>query len=433
MTVGIDLSPLQGPHRMRGIGYTLINFINHIPEHQRRDIRFIFYMLPYGNDSSKNPIKLLDLDGMDYEVRELTERHRSNRSLPGKLNILVSAYNQLIDLRDLYFGDSRIKDFRGVDVFLQTDQSQSLPRKHGLKKALVVYDLIPYVLEWDYLWSYKTARTRGFSRKAALRVKARRSLYMHKLKANVRRANMALSISEATKKDFLDIVNMRENRVKVTPLGVTEPSSTDANPTLQSYGATSWGYLPSKQKFDSSVPFLLFVGGADRRRKLDELVTAFNQIRAEGRDIKLVLTGDSMKGPENISTEEIQYALKTSSYIDDIVFMGFVDDATRNWLYDHALAFVFPSKYEGFGLPVLEAMIRRCPVVSYRNDATLEVAGSAPIYAKDADELRLAILRLLDLDTKELDTLGNAGFKQAKKYSWEKTSQNICDELSRLV
>src|SRR5436190_305364 len=79
--------------------------------------------------------------------------------------------------------------------------------------------------------------------------------------------------------------------------------------------------------------YLLFVGGADRRRKLEDLVTAFNQLRAQGHELKLILAGDTMQGPANVATEEIQYALKTSSYLKDIIFMGFANDATRDWLY----------------------------------------------------------------------------------------------------
>jgi glycosyltransferase involved in cell wall biosynthesis len=432
MTVGIDLSSLQGAHRMRGIGYTLINFIGHISEAERKNNRYVFYAYPVAGGKYDDPLELLDLHDMDYEVRELSERRRSNRQLKGRLNMLVSAYNQLIELRDLYFGDSRTKDYSGVDVFLQTDQTQSLPRKRRVRKALIGYDIIPFALEWDYLWSYRTARTRGYSRKAALRVKVRRSLYIHKLNANVRHADAILTISQATKQDFLESLSVKESRARVVPLGVSPPGERSGTPSFQRYHTSSWGYVPTDFTFDDT-PFLLFIGGADRRRKLEDVVAAFNHLRGEGTDIKLVLAGDSMQGPEAIATEEIQSALKRTSYIDDIVFLGFVDDASRNWLYENALAYVFPSRYEGFGLPVLEAMIRECPVISYKNSATLEVAGDAPIYADDIESLRLSILELLAMNSKQLASLREKGRKQAKKYSWARTCEHMFAELGRLT
>ena len=432
MTIGIDLSSLQGAHRMRGIGYTLINFVNHISEEERQNNRYVFYAYPLGNGTYDDPLELLDLHGIDYEVRELKERRRSSRKLRGRWSMFVSAYNQLIELRDLYFGDSRTKDYSGVDVFLQTDQSQSLPRKSKVRKALVGYDIIPFALEWDYLWSYATARTRGYSRKAALRVKVRRALYIHKLKANVRHANAILAISKATKQDFVNSLSLKKDRVKVVPLGVSASGKRSSPLNIQRYHKSSWGYVPADFTFDDT-PFLLFVGGADRRRKIEDVVAAFNHLRGEGNNIKLVLAGDSMQGPEAIATEEVQSALKRTSYIDDVIFLGFIDDKTRNWLYENALAFVFPSRYEGFGLPVLEAMIHECPVISYHNDATLEVAGDAPLYAADIDDLRTAVLDLLAMKDSELSTLRQKSLAQAKKYSWAKTCEQLFIELKRLA
>lgn len=434
MTIGIDLSPLQGPHRMRGIGYTVLNLINNLPDDIRSKHRFVFYAFP-DKHSLGNPLELLDIHGLDYEVRELRPRKRFSYKLPGRLYLLNSIGNQLVELKDLYFGDSRISTVRGLDVFLQTDQSQSLPRRGRTKKALILYDVIPYVLEWDYLWSYRTARKlHGFSRKAAFRCQVRRWLYAHKLRVNVRRAKLLLSISEQTKNDFVRLLSTSPKKIMVVPLGVSQPTEhTGSVPALSHYRKTSWGYLQYPLELDLKVPFLLFVGGADKRRKLEDLITAFNNLRAQGYELKLVLAGDSMKGPENISTERVQTALKDSSYLSDVVFMGFVDDIGRDWLYKNALAFVFPSRYEGFGLPVLEALIHGCPVISYKNGATLETGGDAPVYAKGAESLRLAILELLAITPKQKEALVKKGLTQSQQYDWVKTSRKIFTTLNGLV
>ena len=433
MKIGIDLTSLQGPNRMRGIGYTLINFINNIPSDEQTRHVFIFYVYP---ENQEDALNILNLDGMNYEVREMKNRHRINKNLPGKLRLLVSTLNMLIELRDLYFGDSRIKDLDGVEVFLQTDPNQPMPHKRRLKKYLIIYDAIPYVLEWDYLWTYRTARIRGFSRKAALRVHAGRSMYAHRLRVNCRRADKLFAISEQTKKDFIKYLSVSAKKVKVIPLGVSLP---DNQPTqqvrLQRYIQTSWGYIKRPLNFGpDQAPFLLFVGGADRRRKLGDLVTAFNRIRAQGYKLNLVLAGDSMQGPNNISTVEIQSALRKSSYLDDILFMGFVNDEERDWLYKHSLAFVFPSKYEGFGLPVLEAMSYGTPVIAYDNGATREVAGDIPTYVTDSLGIAEAVKLLLDMPRQEAskwhkDTERRMQTRVAQ-FTWHKTATRILHAMN---
>lgn len=430
MTIGIDLSSLQGPHRMRGIGYTLLNFVNNISEEDRKKHKFIFFAYPTA--SNQSPLDLLNLQGIDFEVRDLKPKQRVNKKLPGRLNLLVSVLNQLIELKDLYLGDSRIKTLKNVDFFLQTDQSQHLPRnKWGMKTGLIIYDIIPYVLEWEYLWSYRTARRHGFSRKAALRVYARRWLYVHKIRINSRRADKLFSISEHTKSDFVKHLGIKANKIAVTPLGINLPSTdSQDNLGLQEYVKTSWGYLKKPVDIDPESPFILYVGGADKRRKLEDLVAAFNLLRAQGHKFKLILAGDSMKGPDNIATEEIQYALKASSYLDDIIFMGFVDDVTRDWLYKHANAFVFPSRYEGFGLPVLEAMSYGTPVISYDKTATHEVAGGRPSYVANLFELAESILEHLELEDEALEKSRSQNIAQAKKWSWRTTSKQILDIIS---
>jgi glycosyltransferase involved in cell wall biosynthesis len=427
MTIGLDLSSLQGPHRMRGIGYTLINLINNLPDTVKKSHAFIFYV--YQHEGAPDPLELLDLNGIKYEIRSLGQAKRIHKTLPGKLRLLTRAANQLLSFRELRRGDSRITDTKGIDYFLQTDQLISLPRGH-FKKAFIAYDVIPYVLEWDYLWNYRTARLHGFPRQAAIRCSIRRWLYIYKLRANARRADKVFAISEATKVDFIQHVGVPEHKITTVPLGINPVPKDIANVSSEAhrYVATSWGYVRRPFAFDDT-PFLLFVGGGDKRRRLDELVTAFNHLRARGVAIRLVLAGDTMQGPMNISTSTIQTALKETSYIDDIVFMGFVDDARREWLYKHALAFVYPSRYEGFGLPILEAMQYGTPVVTYQNSSITEVAGEAAIFATDAESIRLSVEQLLG-DGELRTRLSQTGPQQAAKYSWQATATKLLDEIT---
>jgi len=430
MVIGIDLSPLQGPHRKRGIGYTLINLVNNIPADEKAKHRYIFFAVM---DLGVNSLELLDLSDINYEVRPVRPRRYYAAKLPGKLHILASVFNNLLSLKDLYIGNSRIYDVGSLDSFIQIDQAQCLPRRRGLKKVLFLHDVIPYAIEWDYLATYKTVRKIfGYSRKGALRYQARRWLYAKKAKLNTRRADLLLANSEHTKNDFVNLLGVTGKKIVVTPLGVNQALDT-GNQTidLHQYKKTSWGYLKQPELLNINKPFLLFIGGADGRRKLDDLVTAFNLLRAQGHDLNLVLAGDSMEGPENIASLANRRALKASSYIDDILFVGFTDDPAREWLYKNALAFVFPSRYEGFGLPVLEAMAHGCPVISYKNPATEEVAGQSIAYANDQIDLMETILEVLNYTKNDRKLIAEKEIRHTKSYSWEKTAANILKLVTR--
>jgi glycosyltransferase involved in cell wall biosynthesis len=409
-----------------------MNFVNNITDASKNQHSFVFYK--EASDVADDPLKLLDLDGLKYEVRDIHASGHINKRLPGRLNLLISALNQLIEIRNFRIGDKRIvgDQIEDIDAYVQFDPNKPFPRSRKIKKALFVYDVIPFALEWDYLWSYNTARKRGLSKKAALRVSARRFLYRCKMRSITKCADMLLVDSQCTKDDIIKYSMSRQKKMTIIKLGINQPGGTVKSDKLEAdhYVATSWGYIKRPHRFEIGVPFILFVGGADRRRKLEDLVTAFNHIRAVGVKLKLVLVGDSMQGPMNIATEEIQSALRNSSYLSDIVFMGFINNEQRDWLYSHAAAFVFPSRYEGFGLPVLEAMSYGIPVISYNNRATREVARDYPIYAEGALELRDAIMNCLNKGS--TDTARNKRISFVKQYAWTKTSEQVIKVLESL-
>lgn len=413
---------------MRGIGFTLINFLNNLPVPFVQDNMFVFYVLPKGEALFGDPFELLSVGDMRYEVRNLKKPKHIPRILPGRLNIPFGAFNRLLRFHSFYFGDSRVASADDVDVFLQADQNHAFPRGR-FKKVLIIYDIIPQMLEWDYLVSYRTARMRGDTRKKSAVLQFKRHLLINKTRRNTKRAHKLVSISEHTKKDFVEFLGVHARKVSVVPLGVTMPDDNTAQPALEQYISSGWGYLKRPLKLDPKVPFLLFVGGVDSRRKLEDLVTAFNNLRAQGKDLKLILVGDIMLGPSAITNPYVSRTLKQSSYLDDIVFMGFASDEAKAWLYSNALSFVFPSRYEGFGLPVLEAMVRNCPVISYRSDAVREVAGDTPLYADDMDGLMNRITELMEYSEPELSVLRQKGATMAKKYNWAKTSASIAEIL----
>lgn len=427
MTVGIDLTLLQTAHRKRGIGYTLINFLNHLPESDKRKHRFVFYH--YSIKEEGNPFELFDLESYSYELRSIPKNELHDTGTGGRVRLLYGAINQIKILRAAIFGDSRIKDVSGVDYFIQFDQNQPVPPRTRVRSVLVLYDIIPYVMESDYLWSYSTARARGRSRKNSVRLAVKRGVYFWKTKLISQKATKLLAISDHTKRDFIKYIGVSRKKISVVLLGVDPvASNTQAKDVaFKRFYQTSWGPLPKPVKMPEK--FILYIGGGDQRRKLKDLLSAFNILRASGEEISLVMAGDIMQGPNVTPIEEHRDYYKSVSYLEDIYFLGFVSDEQRHWLYKNALVCIYPSVYEGFGLPVIEAMAHNCPVITYKNTSISEVAGDAALYADGSQGIATHIRNLV-ASKKLVARKRKEGLSQASKFSWEKTSSAILKSIS---
>jgi glycosyltransferase involved in cell wall biosynthesis len=429
MRIAIDLSAIQSDHRFRGIGQTIVNFINNVSEKDKQKNQFIFYIDKKSVDE-KSVLNIFDLENMDFEVRYLKPLRNIRNRFSGRLSVIITGLNQLLRLKDYYLGDKRIGKLRDVDVFLQCDQSHTLPPRGKQKNIFFAYDLIPYVLEWDYLWNFKTTRIKGYSRRYATRQALKRWFYIKKIRINCKRAHRILAISEQTKNDFTKYAKVNPSKISVIQLGVDQNldvSSVHDSRTFTRYIQNSWGYKSTEYKVEKDDKFILYVGGADKRRKLEELVTAYNHIQGQGKSLKLVLAGDSMQGPSEISNQVVRASLEESSYYDDIIFLGFISKQDREWLYAHATAFVYPSRYEGFGLPVVEAMSRGTPVICYPNNAVMSLLKGRVWYARNSSDILHHVLTLLHnpLSKKEKEKLS----KEASRYDWVNTSSQIIQKL----
>lgn len=431
MKIGIDLSPLQGLHRMRGVGSVIFNIVSCLPENTKNNT-FVFYMLPL-SDGVINPLDGLELREMKYEVRTFSVvPRRSSLRLPGKLGLFNKAVNQIISIVEFRIGQNKIvtKDMKDLDAFIQIDPTIPLPKiPRGVIKSVMIHDIIPYKIEWDYLWSFGTARKNGMGYKASLKLALRRKLYKTKMQAITKCADLILCNSLATKDDFLNEFRTNNDKVVPTILGVDLVQKFKSTMPESHYIDTSWGFL--RQNLTSSLSkedFILFVGGGDKRRKLQDLVGAFNILRSRNHNLKLVLAGDTAMGPTSIDNPDITQSLTRCSYIEDVIFLGYVSRQELAWLYGHTVAFVFPSRYEGFGLPVLEAMSHGAPVITYNNAAVSEVAGDSALYANDSLSIASSIVSLIEDPLLQAEMI-DRGRARSEKYTWQQTATAILDNV----
>lgn len=175
---------------------------------------------------------------------------------------------------------------------------------------------------------------------------------------------------------------------------------------------------PVRQRLGIQPEFILFVGTIEPRKNLLALARAFEQIAKTHARTQLVIAGQ-----KGWLSDDLMAYLEESEIRDRVLFTGHLSDDDLRALYSSCRVFVYPSLYEGFGLPLLEAMACGAPVVTSNVGSIVETVGNAArlISPTDSDDLAQAITALLD-DAREREHRSSAGIKHARKFSWEKTA-----------
>jgi glycosyltransferase involved in cell wall biosynthesis len=209
-----------------------------------------------------------------------------------------------------------------------------------------------------------------------------------------------------------------EGRLVVVPLGV---------PAL---GAASSLPEAASARLDGA-PFVLAIGTLEPRKNFPHLVSAFGELAARHPDLRLVIAGHD--GPARPAVDRAVARLDVSAR-DRVDILGSVSDGERRALLDHATALAYPSMYEGFGFPILEAMTARVPVVAARAGSIPEVAGDAALLVAPTDEqgLASALERVIDDATFRADLVGR-GERRVHAFSWDATARGLNDVYVRLA
>jgi len=177
------------------------------------------------------------------------------------------------------------------------------------------------------------------------------------------------------------------------------------------------------ERYQVNYPFLLYAGRISPHKNVVRIIEAFsllkNQLVEEGRfeELRLIIIGDEVS-----RHPDLRRAVIKSRMQNDVRFLGFVPIEVLRILYDQAKIFVFPSLYEGFGLPPLEAMAHGTPVVTSNTSSIPEVVGNAAVMVNPENvfEIQRALYRVL-LDQNLREKLKARGVEQAQKFSWEES------------
>lgn len=238
------------------------------------------------------------------------------------------------------------------------------------------------------------------------------------------RADLILTVSERIKEEIIEIFGINPNKIfviynTVNKIYWTKPKKTDKENDL------------IKRKLGIKKDFILFVGSIEKRKNLLTLIKAFALVRNYINDMQLVLSGPFSNEIDVI----IKYIKDNPELEDSIILSGYLNDEDLVNLYDMAIVFVFPSLYEGFGRPLVEAMVRGVPIVASKIPSTLEIAGEAAFYYNaphDHEDLAEKILRVVG-DNKLRRELVEKGLARAKEFSWERIGNRYLQAYGKVL
>jgi len=231
---------------------------------------------------------------------------------------------------------------------------------------------------------------------------------------SVKKANKIIAVSKTTKKDILKIYNVDEAKVTVIYNGYEKKDQIsdikDQNDSL---------------KIKNNEKFILFVGTIQPRKNLSVLIDAFNKFLEQNKNFKLVIVGK-----KGWLYEDIFRKVKTLKLEDKVIFTDHVADEELVWYYQNAFCFVLPSLYEGFGIPILEAMNNNCPTIISMNSSLPEVGGEASLYfdPKNSDDL-LKKIETLQKNKELRKELITKGKKRIKEFSWDKCGKETLEVI----
>lgn len=231
---------------------------------------------------------------------------------------------------------------------------------------------------------------------------------------SIARASRIITISNSSKSDIIREYNVPEARVDVVYLGVKEMKR----------GKVSEKVL---DKYPVKGSFILFVGTLQPRKNIVRLVEAFSGLST--KDVKLVIVGR-----RGWQYEEILAAPEKFGVSDSVVFLDNVTDEDLPAFYKNAEIFILPSLYEGFGLPILEAMRYGCPVLTSKISSLPEAGGDAAVYfdPENVTDIVEKMDKVLS-DERLRNDMIKKGHEQVKKFSWEKSTEQVLKVLEEVA
>ncbi len=232
--------------------------------------------------------------------------------------------------------------------------------------------------------------------------------------------------SETSKKDIFRFLDISANKIHVVHLA--------SGKEFIKLDDRAW-ILDFRKKYNLPEKFALYVGDVNYNKNIPGILKAFSSIvNHQSLIIKLVLVGDAFKNTELPEVKEIFQLIKRVNLEDKVIMPGFVPTEDLVYFYNLATVYCQPSFYEGFGLPVLEAMACGCPVVAAKTQSIVEIVQNSALFVNPKDPRNIAdglttVINNLNLRK----SLIKRGFERAKEFSWRKTATQTIEAYRKVI
>jgi len=380
MRIGIDATPIFLP--LGGIGYYILNVLKHLA-HIDHENEYILYNAEPTDGQRQVPPHLNPLPLTGGEGGERGQRSFFQHA--GNIQI-INVWRPTLRWRARR---DRIDVFHGPNY--------RLPAR-GLHGSIVsIYDLS--VARLPQLFRKAIGRRRDF-------VKSKRV---------AQTADRVITISQHSARDIIDLYEVPKERIAVIHCGVGDEFFPETDLTL---------IRKVKKQYDlENREYILYVGGSDPRKNAVTLLKAYSGLSEIHPQTALVLVGSMQR-----RSEEIYKVIRSNGLERHVMVVGDVTQEALRVLYSQASLFVFPSLYEGFGMPVLEAMACGAPVIASNTSSIPEMSGDAAIFIEptDVDALAASIRRVLK-DREPREAMRSNGFARVKLFSWETAARRTLE------
>ena len=373
MKIGVDIRVLMDK-QYSGIS-EYAHYLLHELLAQDDDNEYIFYY---------NSFKKLDEHFLDWSGPKVTFK---NTSWPNKI------FNYIFQK---LFNWPKLDSITGpVDVFWSPHINFSCFGSSAGKKILTVHDL-SFLRYPEFFSARKNFWHQGIN-----------------VKKLVKRYDLIVAISENTKIDLIELLQVPEEKIVVIYSGLNQDENILSPASINAF----------KDRHEINPHFILYLGAIEPRKNVEGLIEAYNLMR--DRHLPLTEYQLLIAGASGWKNKHIYRKAKNSLYCDDIHFLGYVSRAERDWLYSNASLFVYPSYYEGFGFPPLEAMSHGLATITSDVSSIPEVVSDAALTVNPYSALDLArAIETLLLDPELKQKYADKGRERSKLFTWKKTADN---------
>jgi glycosyltransferase involved in cell wall biosynthesis len=340
---------------------------------------------------TENVLKnLIDIDNVNnYHIFWSGNNYESVKKENCKIVMTSKRHQRFFE--DHYFPENIARE--SIDIYHMPQNGIGFSEEISCKKIVTIHDLIPYIMPETV--------GKGYLLK-----------FLKEMPIIIGGSDGIITVSEYSKRDILKFFPIDESKIFVTPLAADKKYT----PIDKSYCKT---FL--KDVYNLENPFILYLGGFSERKNVASLLKAFSKVYKDlDKKYNLVIVGGYKDASQYLV--KLTNELKINSHV---IFTGFVPEEHLPVFYNGCDTFVYPSLYEGFGLPPLEAMNCGAPVIASNLTSIPEVVGDGGILINpyDISEISSAIGNVLS-NEKLRSELSSKGLKRASEFSWQNTAQN---------